>query len=235
MLYLPQLWLQTALGFARDADLGFRTTLTDDPHFSAAIRRACAALHARADRLTRDAVLDEVLYLIRAHLGLRVAADAIGAPALARRARERLLNDLAEDISADALAREAGASDRFQLARAFRTAYGTSPHSYLVQMRITSRLLRFRGQTVVPPKSVMNSRRLISFTGHRTTAYHTGLKLLCITAELAVRRPLGVRSRHRSTSSLCLLYPRKRTQRARRTTSYSVAPSSLSVANAATV
>jgi len=147
MLYLPQLWLRTVLGFARDAGLGFRTTLTDDPHLPAAIRGACAALHARADRLAVDAVLDEVLCLIRAHLGLRAAADAVGAPALARRARERLLDDLAEDISADALAREAGASDRFQLARAFRAAYGTSPHSYLVQMRLMkARRLLARGE-----------------------------------------------------------------------------------------
>jgi hypothetical protein len=54
MLYLPQPWLRTELGFARDASLGFRTTLTDDTHLAMAIRRACAAVDARADRLTRD-------------------------------------------------------------------------------------------------------------------------------------------------------------------------------------
>jgi AraC-like DNA-binding protein len=147
MLYLPQPWLRTELGFERDASLGFRTTLTDDPHLAMAIRRACAALDARADRLTRDAVLDEVLCSIRVHLGLRAAVDAVWAPAVARRAHERLLDDLAEDISADALAREIGASDRFQLARAFRAAYGTSPHSYRVQMRLmNARRLRARGE-----------------------------------------------------------------------------------------
>ncbi|MBN8904385.1 MAG: helix-turn-helix transcriptional regulator, partial [Rhodospirillales bacterium] len=33
-------------------------------------------------------------------------------------------------------ARAAGAADRFQLARAFRAAYGSAPHAYLVQLRL---------------------------------------------------------------------------------------------------
>jgi AraC-like DNA-binding protein len=55
---------------------------------------------------------------------------------VARRARERLLDALEDDPGADALARAAGAADRFQLARAFRASYGTSPHAFLVQMRL---------------------------------------------------------------------------------------------------
>jgi AraC-like DNA-binding protein len=43
---------------------------------------------------------------------------------------------MAAEIGADALARAAGAADRFQLARAFRAAYGAAPHAYLVQIRL---------------------------------------------------------------------------------------------------
>jgi AraC-like DNA-binding protein len=156
MLYLPQGWLRAALGVARDDGLGFHATLTDDLRLAAAIRIACATLHARTDRLTRDAALDAVLISLRAHLDLRGASARQGrAPAIARRARERLLDDLTKELSSDELALQAGAADRFQLARAFRASYGTSPHSYLVQMRLLeARRLLARGD---PPAAVAAS------------------------------------------------------------------------------
>ena len=55
---------------------------------------------------------------------------------MARRAREWLHDNIAVDLGADALARAAGAANRFQLARTFRAVYGTSPHAYLVQIRL---------------------------------------------------------------------------------------------------
>ena len=71
---------------------------------------------------------------------------------VARIARERLHDLLAEDIGADALARASGAADRFQLARAFRRAYGTAPHAYLVQIRLVqARRLLAAGE---PPAGV---------------------------------------------------------------------------------
>jgi AraC-like DNA-binding protein len=66
--------------------------------------------------------------------------------AVARRARERLLDALDEDIGADELAAASGAADRFRLARAFRAAYGAAPHAWLVQMRLVrARQLLARG------------------------------------------------------------------------------------------
>src|SRR5262249_19743764 len=56
--------------------------------------------------------------------------------AVARRARERLLDAMEDDIGADALAYAAGAADRFHLARAFRATYGVAPHAWLVQTRL---------------------------------------------------------------------------------------------------
>jgi transcriptional regulator GlxA family with amidase domain len=42
----------------------------------------------------------------------------------------------AQAFGLDELARSAGAADRFQLARAFRRQFGTSPHACLVEIRL---------------------------------------------------------------------------------------------------
>jgi len=139
MLSLPQGWVQACLG---EAPAGFRQTLGDDERLAGAIRRACALLDAPANpggRLARDAALDAVLSGLRRHFGLGEDQGAAADPAVARRARDRLHALLAEgdDLGADALAEAAGVGDRFRLARAFRAAYGTPPHAYLVQIRLT--------------------------------------------------------------------------------------------------
>jgi AraC-like DNA-binding protein len=55
-------------------------------------------------------------------------------PAL-RRARDLIDRDYAEPLDLDAMAREAGYS-RFHFARAFTTAYGETPRTYLTRRRI---------------------------------------------------------------------------------------------------
>jgi AraC-like DNA-binding protein len=81
--------------------------------------------------------MDAVLELLRPHLGRPARRMTAGRDSMvARRARDRLHAALEENIGADDLAREAGAADRFQLARAFRAAYGSPPHGYLVQLRL---------------------------------------------------------------------------------------------------
>lgn len=135
MLYLPRPWLRAALG--GDADPAFRTSLCDDPPLGAAIRAACDALAGGEGRLARDAALDRVAGLLRPHLGrVEFCRPAGRDGVVARRARDHLHDLLAEDPGADALARAAGAADRFHLARAFRAAYGSAPHAYLIQLRL---------------------------------------------------------------------------------------------------
>nr|WP_245214230.1 AraC family ligand binding domain-containing protein [Pararoseomonas indoligenes] len=136
MLYLPRPWLRGALADAA-GDPGFAASLTDDAPLGEAIRAACLAMEEPAERLARDAALDAVLHGLRPHLARPARlGPARRDDAVARRARERLQDDPARDPGADALARAAGAADRFQLARAFRAAYGTSPHAYLLQTRL---------------------------------------------------------------------------------------------------
>lgn len=136
MLYLPRPWLKRGLTGAPDADPGFRASICADPALGAAIRTACGSLRAKGEQLRRDAALDAVLARLRPHLLRPATAEGRAAPAIARRARARLHAGLSEDIGADALARDAGAADRFQLARIFRATYGTAPHAYLLQIRL---------------------------------------------------------------------------------------------------
>lgn len=137
MLYLPQRWLRSALADAGGGDPGFAACLHDDPALGAAIHSASAAMFQPGERLARDAALDEVSHRLRPHLGRPARSmAALRDTRVARRARECLHGALAADPGADALARAAGASDRFHLARSFRAAYGTSPHAYLVQIRL---------------------------------------------------------------------------------------------------
>jgi AraC-like DNA-binding protein len=138
MLYLPRAWLKRALADTREADPGFRESLIDDPPLAAAIHHACAVL-AAPDRLEVDTGLDTLVGALRPHLGRQTDAPTGQMDKrVARRARERLHDAMTENFGTDALAEAAGAADRFQLARAFRAAYGTSPHAYLVQIRLLS-------------------------------------------------------------------------------------------------
>lgn len=137
MLYLPQRWLGFGSAEAPGGDPGFAACLHDDAGLGAAIRTASAALFQSSERLVRDAALDRVLHELRPYFGrLARSTPARRDHRVARRARERLHDAMTADPGADALARAAGATDRFQLARAFRSAYGTSPHAYLVQIRL---------------------------------------------------------------------------------------------------
>ncbi|HUN38694.1 MAG TPA: AraC family transcriptional regulator [Acetobacteraceae bacterium] len=137
MLYLPRTWLRGGLERTWDDDIGFRTTLTDDVRLAAAIRAAWMALSYAVPQLTRDAVLDAVIGALRPHLGRPTRRlPASHDPPVARRARETLHAAPEANIGLSELARSAGATDRFQLARAFRASYGTTPHAYLVQLRL---------------------------------------------------------------------------------------------------
>jgi AraC-like DNA-binding protein len=130
MLYLPRPWLQSGLVDTGGDDPGFAANLCDDRLLARSIRAACSALFRPSERLTRDAALDAVLDRLRPHLRRpRRGTPGGRVERVARRAGEWLQDDMAVDI---ALAQVAGAVDRFQLARAFRAAYGTSPHAYLV-------------------------------------------------------------------------------------------------------
>jgi AraC-like DNA-binding protein len=147
MLYLPQALVR---GDGGDAGIGFRQTLADDQALAAAIAVACAAVIQAESPLAIDEAADQVVALLRGHLGKK--ADALGPrlrgedQRIADRAMEYIRAHFDEAFGLDELARAAGAADRFQLARAFGKRYGCTPHACLVEIRLSKARALLRGE-----------------------------------------------------------------------------------------
>ncbi|MEP6771560.1 MAG: AraC family transcriptional regulator [Polaromonas sp.] len=115
----------------------FRQPVVRDAVMGQALARAMAAVgqpqeSLRAEELTRD-----VLVRLLQHYGERGSgnqAKPAGAARMAR-IRDHLRSHFDEDITVDALAREAGLS-RVHLTRAFVQQFGVPPHIYLNAVRI---------------------------------------------------------------------------------------------------
>ncbi|GJD62229.1 AraC family transcriptional regulator [Methylobacterium frigidaeris] len=149
MLYLPQDWLRCRMG-GSDAGIGFRRTLADDRAFGGAIHRACRAVFGATSPLETDAALDDLAGHLRRHLGAAGSGPSPdGGPEVAERAMDFMRAHAATAFGLDALAQAAGAADRFQLARAFRRRFGTSPHACLVEIRLARARALLRAGT--PP------------------------------------------------------------------------------------
>ncbi|MEX3895193.1 MULTISPECIES: AraC family transcriptional regulator [Paraburkholderia] len=152
MLYLPQAWVERA---ARRLDLpglagveaAFGHTLVDDHALVDAIRQAFVAIHGNEGRLARDQTLDRLLLRLGAQLrDAPLAGDPAASPAIAR-VRDLLHEQMDGNPGLDELAEVAGI-DRFRLTRLFQRAFGTSPHAYLVRLRLrAARRLLAAGRT----------------------------------------------------------------------------------------
>ncbi|WP_395064850.1 AraC family transcriptional regulator [Paraburkholderia silvatlantica] len=151
MLYLPQPWVERAarrlniVGLAGVA-AAFSRTLVDDPRLTEAIRRAFLALYGEEGRLARDEALDRLLEHLGGHLLDTAAAATPASPALAR-VRDLLHEHMSANIGLDELVDSSGI-DRFRLTRLFQREFGTSPHAYLVRLRLrAARRLLAAGHT----------------------------------------------------------------------------------------
>ncbi|MGF6733540.1 AraC-like DNA-binding protein [Paraburkholderia youngii] len=152
MLYLPQAWVERA---ARRLDLpglagveaAFGHTLVDDHALVDAIRQAFVAIHGNEGRLARDQTLDRLLLRLGAQLrDAPLAGDPAASPTIAR-VRDLLHEQMDGNPGLDELAEVAGI-DRFRLTRLFQRAFGTSPHAYLVRLRLrAARRLLAAGRT----------------------------------------------------------------------------------------
>lgn len=143
MLYMPQSLIRDAMG-GNDAHIGFRETLADDQQLFQAIARACEAIFLQAPQLMVEDYRDQVTHHLARHLGqARPEMGTVPHP-VAARAMDYLRARFDEEFGLDELAKVAGAADRFQLSRGFRREFGTSPHAFLVQLRLAEarRLLR---------------------------------------------------------------------------------------------
>ena len=98
------------------------------------LRAYADALRARSVR--KDDIIADLLTRL-ADAGL-IAADELRRSGLARvalRARERLESDVRSAPTLAALARDSG-TDRFALLRSFKAQFGTTPHAFLVTLRV---------------------------------------------------------------------------------------------------
>lgn len=153
MLYLDAAWLNRELAAVfeqapQDGQLGFATTLLDEPRLARATSQAFRALHQGELRIVRQSAMDQLLERLSAHVQWR-RHDRTDPrlPLVAQRARDYLHAHLHRDIGLDDLALACGV-DRYRLARAFKAAYGLPPHAYLVQLRLArARRSLARGET----------------------------------------------------------------------------------------
>ena len=120
---------------ARGISLPFRFAF-DDPFARGCIRTLCEELRHPSEygSLFVDSLSDTLwLHLLRS-AGI-CDEQAAPAPAGIARARKKIEASIADGVSLDDLAAEAGMS-RFYFARAFRDAVGEPPHRYLTHCRI---------------------------------------------------------------------------------------------------
>jgi AraC-like DNA-binding protein len=152
MLYLPQAWVERAARRLELAGLGgveaaFGQTLVEDRGLVDAIRQAFLAIYGNEGRLARDQSLDRLLTQLGGQLRNEPSAGGLAtSPAIAR-VRDLLHEHMDGNIGLDELAGIAGI-DRFRLTRLFQRAFGTSPHAYLVRLRLrAARRLLATGRT----------------------------------------------------------------------------------------
>lgn len=152
MLYLPQKWVERAARRLNLPGLGgveaaFGNTLVDDPRLVEAIRRAFLATWGNEGRLARDEALDCMLERLGGQLREAPPAPGFAAQPAIARVRDLLHEHMGGNIGLDELADFAGL-DRFRLTRLFQRAFGTSPHAYLVRLRLrAARRLLAAGRT----------------------------------------------------------------------------------------
>lgn len=156
MLYLPRSWIRSEMG-DRDDDIGFKKTLAEDQLLANAIAETCRAILSDAPRLAVEECRGQVSGLLRRHLGKRVpelaepVSDCL-APEIADRAMEFLRARFDEEFGLDELTVQAGAENRFQLARSFKRRFGISPHAFQVHLRLVRARALLRQQ--FPPADV---------------------------------------------------------------------------------
>lgn len=114
----------------------FGAEVFDDRIAADTFRRFHESLQAPCSRLRRESYLIEALAWLRRHHGeRRPPAFMDHEPGAVHRAREFLHANLAENVSASALARASGLSP-YHLIRVFRRQLGLTPHAYQLSIRV---------------------------------------------------------------------------------------------------
>jgi AraC-like DNA-binding protein len=113
----------------------FRDTVVLDPDLNGRLEQLYQVLSRSDDRLLRESLLYAVFGdVIRRHMQLRPLSESGAGTGLAR-ARTMLADRLADNLSLQELAQEAGLSP-YHLSRAFHQAYGLPPIAWRNQLRV---------------------------------------------------------------------------------------------------
>lgn len=161
----------------------FRETVIHDPDLAARLAQLQPLLERETDRLRRESALLAVFgdVVIR-HMGVREAPAADDQGAL-ERARQRLADRIADNVSLAALAAEVGLSP-WHLSRSFHRRYGLPPVAWRNQLRIArARALLARGT----PVSAVASELGFADQPHFTRVFRAALGV----TPGAYRRALG--------------------------------------------
>lgn len=140
-LYLPEQWLQLQLAslfhdMPDHFELSISETLSSDQRLAASISAAFLAIEQQEQRIVREACLDRMLACLTENVTWRKQQPSeICIPEIAQKTREFLNAGIEKNITLQEIA-QALDTDRFRITRAFKTAYGISPHAYLVQLRL---------------------------------------------------------------------------------------------------
>ncbi|WP_204056489.1 helix-turn-helix domain-containing protein [Microbispora corallina] len=125
--------------------------LLDDPFVVSAGRAVGRALQSRAPALYADSIAQmlatHLLYGLESEIATKVRPAALGESAL-RRVTAYMHEHLHEDVSLDDLAAQANIS-KYHFLRTFSKVTGTTPHRYLVDLRM-SRAADLLRDTVQP-------------------------------------------------------------------------------------
>lgn len=140
MLYIPQKWVSENLQKHSTKDVSvveaaFQNTLTDDRGLIMSIMQAFNALHHNEGRLAQDESLDLLLSHLMPHVDIKPAVEFNDSLIRMNRVRDYLIAHLDSNPGLDELANISGV-DRFRLSRQFKSAFGQSPHAYLVRLRL---------------------------------------------------------------------------------------------------
>jgi len=139
MLYVDPTLIREALDpeFENISDLPFvPEVVSEDRVLAASVDDAFAGFPGPFDPLAAEAVIAGLADALARRAKLRRRGGALPRRAVAE-VRALLDAEYARPIGSGDLERVAGL-DRFSLARAFRTAFGTAPHRYLIARRVAA-------------------------------------------------------------------------------------------------
>ncbi len=141
MVYLPERLVVDLLseGAERPASPPhFPDPLLDAPAIARAVATTVRVVEQADDPIARFAAVSELVGALGAARGASPPRDvATHEPRAVARARAYLHERLAEKITMEALAADAGLG-RFRLTRAFTAAHGLPPHAYLLSVRLNA-------------------------------------------------------------------------------------------------